>query len=90
MFRRLDNETVLSIEISFDGQQIQAAPGETVAVALLAAGFTELRKTPASGSPRSPFCMMGACYDCLVSIDGSVKQACMTSVENGLIINRVE
>ena len=32
--------------------------------------------------------MMGACYDCLVEIDGVNRQACMLQVTEGLQIER--
>ena len=35
-----------------------------------------------------PFCMMGACYDCLVEIDGRIVQACMRPATDGLIVKR--
>jgi predicted molibdopterin-dependent oxidoreductase YjgC len=30
--------------------------------------------------------MMGACFDCLVKIDGETRQACMETVRDGLVI----
>ena len=54
--------------------------------ALLAAGVMPFRQTPVSGAPRGPFCMMGACYDCLVEIGGETRQACMIEVTEGLDI----
>ncbi|NHX27873.1 (2Fe-2S)-binding protein, partial [Escherichia coli] len=44
--------------------------------------------TAVSGQPRAPFCMMGACFECLVEIDGIVQQACMLEVTEGLEICR--
>lgn len=32
--------------------------------------------------------MMGACFDCLVEIDGVTRQACMTEVAAGMTISR--
>lgn len=60
-----------------------------VATALLAAGLLAVRKTPVSGSARGPFCMMGACFDCLIIVDGVTVQACLTPVREGLIVSRV-
>jgi NADH dehydrogenase/NADH:ubiquinone oxidoreductase subunit G len=34
--------------------------------------------------------MMGACFDCLVEIDGIQRQACMLSVAAGMVISRPE
>ncbi|MFU1477288.1 (2Fe-2S)-binding protein [Roseovarius sp. C7] len=49
-------------------------------------GSNRFRRTPVSGAPRGPFCMMGACFDCLVEIDGVARQACMVEVCAGLDI----
>ena len=74
------------VEISIDGERFVAREGDTVAAALLAAGVTTFRTT-FSGAPRAPLCMMGACFECLVTIDGRAKQqACMTQVAPGMAI----
>ncbi|WP_322098964.1 (2Fe-2S)-binding protein [Fodinicurvata fenggangensis] len=74
--------------MTFEGQDITAQEGESVAAALLAAGITHLRQTPVSGHPRAPYCMMGACFDCLVNIDGvSNLQACVTPVREGMSVH---
>ncbi|WP_428489221.1 FAD-dependent oxidoreductase [Rhodopila sp.] len=66
------------ISFGFNGRPIQALQGETVAAALSAAGVTTFRHTR-SGAPRGLFCGMGACFDCVVTIDGRIGQrACMT------------
>jgi len=88
MFRRLDT-TAGDVRFSFDGHVIVARPGDSVAVALLAAGETSLRDTPVSGAPRAPYCMMGVCFDCLVEIDGvGNRQACLTPVVEGMQVRR--
>ncbi len=66
-----------AISFRFNGQPIQALQGETVAAALSAAGVTTFRHT-LSGAPRGLFCGMGACFDCVVTIDGRIGQrACL-------------
>ena len=55
-----------AVAITIDGAPFDARAGDTVAAALLAAGRRAFRTTPVSGAPRGPFCMMGACFDCLV------------------------
>ena len=88
MFRRLDS-AFDEVRFSFDGREIVARPGESVAMALLVAGETSLRATPVSGAPRSPYCMMGVCFDCLVEIDGvGNRQACLTPVAEGMNVRR--
>jgi predicted molibdopterin-dependent oxidoreductase YjgC len=77
------------LTIWFDGQAVPARPGDSVAVALLAAGITTTRTTPVSGAPRGPFCMMGACFDCLSIVDGRPNvQTCMTPVREGMRVQR--
>jgi D-hydroxyproline dehydrogenase subunit gamma len=70
------------IQISVDGEPVQAYEGETVAAALLAAGRPAFRHTGPEGQPRGVFCGMGICYDCLVAVAGQDHvRACMTLVE---------
>ena len=78
------------VELTFEGEPVTARAGETVAAALLAAGHISGRQTPVSGSPRGPYCMMGACFDCLVEIDGEAnRQGCMTQVRDGMVVRRM-
>lgn len=73
-----------AIQIYFDDREIAALPGETIAAALAAAGIVAVRQAR-SGAPRGPFCGMGVCFDCLVTIDGQPSQrACLTRVVDGM------
>jgi glycine/D-amino acid oxidase-like deaminating enzyme len=75
---------VEAVAITFDGTAIEALPGETVAAALAAADVVAVRKSR-SGAPRGPFCGMGVCFDCLVTVDGRPNQrACLTKVTAGM------
>lgn len=76
------------VQVWFDGVPLDLPEGSNLAAALLAAGVRVFRHTPVSGAPRAPFCMMGTCFDCLVEIDGEVRQACMLEVSEGLRIGR--
>jgi D-hydroxyproline dehydrogenase subunit alpha len=68
------------VRIHYDGMQIEALPGETIAAALAAADIVAVRKAR-SGAPRGPFCGMGVCFDCLVTVNGRPSQrACLTEV----------
>jgi len=89
MFRPLEANSFPTVTFTFDDQPVTASEGMTIAAALLAAGHRSLRKTPVSGQARGPFCMMGACFDCLVQINGETVQACMTPVRSGLEVERV-
>ena len=72
------------IAFRFDGRELSALPGETIAAALAAADIVAVRQAR-SGSPRGPFCGMGVCFDCLVTVDGRPNQrACLSKVEAGM------
>ena len=86
MFRRLaDQGTTIILKV--DGREIRARDGDTVAAALLSAGVEHIRTTPVSGAPRAPYCLMGVCFDCLVTIDGvGSRQACLVAVRDGMTV----
>ena len=87
MFRRLPDAAVTVVTIAVDGLPVSARAGDTVAAALLAAGFQAFRTTGVSGGSRGPYCMMGVCFDCLVAIDGvGSRQACLAQVREGMRI----
>ncbi|MGB0854879.1 MAG: (2Fe-2S)-binding protein [Pikeienuella sp.] len=76
------------VQLTIDGETVTAPAGVSVAAAMLAHTGGATRIT-AKGSERTAFCMMGVCFECLVDIDGHPNtQACMTTVRNGMVINR--
>jgi predicted molibdopterin-dependent oxidoreductase YjgC len=80
-----------SVDIWFNDRPLSVPGDRSVAAALLAAGVSRFRATPVSGATRAPFCMMGACFDCLVEIDGvPSRQACMVEVKAGMRIRSQE
>jgi sarcosine oxidase subunit alpha len=86
MFKRLD-EKATKLAIKIDGRTIEAREGDTVAAAMLAAGVDHCRTTAVSGTPRAPYCLMGICFDCLVTIDGvGNRQGCLVPVRAGMAI----
>ncbi|MDR5780818.1 (2Fe-2S)-binding protein [Caballeronia sp. LZ065] len=91
LFKTLDGEAVATLDISFNDQPLTVPAGCSVAAALLAAGVSRFRATPVSGAPRAPFCMMGACFECLVEIDGvPSRQSCMVEVRAGMRVRSQE
>jgi aerobic-type carbon monoxide dehydrogenase small subunit (CoxS/CutS family) len=72
--------------ISVNGVIRDVPAGRSVAAALLAVGIRKLRESPRAGGPRGAFCMMGVCQECVVRIDGHLRQACMVPVTPGLAI----
>lgn len=82
---QIDQANVL---VEFDGRSLSLPAGANLAASLLAEDVRIFRETTVSGAPRGPFCMMGACYDCLVEIDGVTRQACQCQVEEGMRIGK--
>ena len=77
-----------TVGFTFAGRPVQAKAGDTVAMALWAAGERVLRQSSRDGAPRGVLCNMGICYECLVVIDGVTTRACMTLVRDGLRVER--
>jgi hypothetical protein len=63
-----DTPELAAIEV--DGRALKVRAGLSLALALMEAGIVPLRRTPVSGAPRTPLCLMGVCFDCLCEVDG--------------------
>jgi len=75
------------VRIVVDGAVVEACEGDMVSAALLASGRDVRRETLESGAPRLPYCMMGVCFDCLVTVDGvGNRQGCLMPVVEGMQI----
>jgi predicted molibdopterin-dependent oxidoreductase YjgC len=71
------------IAITVDGETVQGRAGQTVAGVLLAAGRLSWRTTR-SGAPRGVFCGIGACFDCLLTVNGVADvRACRRRAADG-------
>lgn len=87
MFRRLPDAPGQTVRLTVDGRSIEARGGDSVAAALLAVGIDVCRTTPVSGAPRGPYCMMGVCFDCLITVDGiGNRQGCLVRVADGMAV----
>ncbi len=75
-----------AVSISVDGIAVPAYAGEMLAGALFAAGVRRLRASPGQGAPRGMFCLMGACQECLVRVDGEPALACQETVRDGMSV----
>ena len=76
------------VSFSFEGRQVTANRGDTIAAALLGSGIFEFGRAAVSGTPRAPFCMIGNCYECLVEVhDKGMVQACLTEVAEGMRVS---
>jgi predicted molibdopterin-dependent oxidoreductase YjgC len=88
MFRRLPDGDGSSVELTIAGRSTRVRAGDTVAAALISAGVLASRVSDVSGAPRAPYCMMGVCFECLVTVDGvSNRQGCLVPVKPGMRID---
>ncbi|MBX3530653.1 MAG: (2Fe-2S)-binding protein [Rhizobiaceae bacterium] len=71
------------------GATIPFHPGESVASALMRAGVLQLGQDGA-GCRLRYFCGIGACQSCLVSVGGTIVEACLTPAGDDLNIKAVE
>lgn len=89
MFRYLEDDSSGTVTVFIEGVAVTVPQNTSVAAAVLAQGLDHTRTTPISNAPRAPFCMMGACYECLMIIDGKANRlACMETVREGMRIER--
>jgi hypothetical protein len=90
MFRRLPEPSVgqaPAVPVTVDGRPVMARVGDSVAAVLLVAGHLDCRTAPAGGGPRGPYCLMGACFECLVTVDGQPdRPGCLVPVAPGMRI----
>lgn len=91
LFRQLETKQNLapkaSVLISINGQEVAVAPDISVAAALLTYQAPAMRINLADHSLRGPYCMMGVCFECLVTIDDMPNvQSCMVQVYAGMKI----
>ena len=78
-----------TITLTVNGAAVQVPSGVTVAVALTL--LQEPCRVSVSGQPRGPFCAMGICYECRVTIDGIPSRlACQTLCAPGMEVRTHE
>ena len=74
--------------IELDGRPLPARRGESVAVALVAAGELVVARSPKYHRPRGAFCLSGSCHACLARVDGEPNQRlCRTPCRPGLRVD---
>jgi sarcosine oxidase subunit alpha len=75
--------------VDFEGIGVPAFEGESLAVALWAAGIRTLGRSTKFHRPRGAFCFEGHCGSCFLRVDGRPSvRACMTPARDGLRCNR--
>ncbi len=76
------------LEFTFDGETVSAWAGDTIAMALWAAGEVSVRNSSRDAKPRGVLCNMGICYECLVMVEGVAVRSCTTLVKAGMQVGR--
>ena len=72
-----------------DGEPLTARAGDTLLTAILAAGAGWLRTSEFGDGKRAGFCLMGACQECWVTVEGQGRRrACGTPVAPGMQVRR--
>jgi sarcosine oxidase subunit alpha len=75
-----------SVAFTWQGRELTALEGETIASALFANGIRVFGHHPKDGSPQGIFCANGQCAQCLVLADGMPVKSCMELVRAGMRI----
>jgi predicted molibdopterin-dependent oxidoreductase YjgC len=76
------------VTIYVDGRPLPAREGEPIAAALYANGIKTTRYSSLSGEPRGPFCMIGRCTECAMTVDGVPNvRTCLTAVRDGMRVD---
>jgi hypothetical protein len=94
--RRITTDVRIPSPVTFrvNGTEVAAYEGESLATALIASG-TLIMSRDSSGRPKGPFCNMGICFDCLVTVEEAAHggsstvrrvRACLVEVRSGLLV----
>lgn len=76
-----------TLTITIDGEALTVPEGISVAAALALTGDPTTRQA-VNGDLRAPFCGMGVCQECRVTVDDLRVLACQTLCRAGMQIER--
>jgi predicted molibdopterin-dependent oxidoreductase YjgC len=88
-FARVAEQSRQAVAITVDGAAVPALAGDTVLTALRLASLP-LRTCEFGDGPRAGFCLMGACQDCWLRVNGRRMRACQTYVADGMMVTTRE
>jgi len=89
-FAKIASRSAKPVTLEIDGHAVIAGEEDTVASAILLAGALPNRLSAVNGEPRVPYCMMGACFECLAEVDGvPERQTCLIPVRDGMRVRTV-
>lgn len=81
-------DAVPPIPVTLNGRRLLVRPGVSVAAALLEQGHWNFRLNQVSGQGRGPYCGMGVCLECEVTVnDRTHVRACLERVCEGMRID---
>lgn len=87
--QRLAETNRPAVSFTLDGAPVAALEGDSLLTAILAQDGGYLRASEFGDGLRAGFCLMGACQDCWVSIEGGGRvRACTTPISEGMRIFR--
>lgn len=74
-----------SVHVTVDGQELVALDGATLAGVLIQSEIWRTRTHLVTGEARGPFCGMGVCFECEVTVDGRpAVRACLVRVSDDM------
>jgi len=83
----LDFERGAPVNFTFDGAQVSAFTGETIAAALYAAGYRILANSAVKHRPRGFYCAIGNCSSCMMVVNGKANvKTCIELVQDGMVV----
>jgi aerobic-type carbon monoxide dehydrogenase small subunit (CoxS/CutS family) len=86
---RLRDTDRAQLHLTLEGSAVSALAGDTLLTALLADGAGHLRESEFGDGHRAGFCLMGACQDCWVVVEGTGRvRACATLAQDGMKVRR--
>ena len=74
------------IRFNWQGQELKAYSGETIAAALYANGVRIFGHHHKDGAPQGLFCANGQCAQCMVIADGLPMKSCAELVRPGMVV----
>jgi aerobic-type carbon monoxide dehydrogenase small subunit (CoxS/CutS family) len=73
------------VQLTLNGRQVQMPAGSSVAAALLIHQICESGEAEEC-ERRAPFCGMGICQECRVTIDGQRRLGCQVTCVDGMTV----
>lgn len=86
----LPKNTNAFVHIQIDGVSKSVSPTTTVAAILATFPRRRTRISAVLQEDRAPFCGMGICQECRVTINGKRRLSCQTLCQEGMIIETLQ